>query len=217
MTPMTDWLAPFQSTLDAFGFIAWVLVFPVYHLAYPRLRRLLTRETMKDHLDAFRRSWIEGILERRDIICATQQTRNLTMSSTLLASSALILLGFAANIAVQGEKNSPGTVKIYLLMIVLAVAFSYFIASLRYIGMFNVTIGADPKLVDEREGSAVDYFTQLVQKMSARYTMGVRAFYSVFPLFLWVFDPWLFVLVTLGWAVKFMAIQDFTNRIGGRK
>lgn len=214
---MTDWLAPFQSPLDTAGFVVWVLVFPVYHIAYPRVRRWVAKgDTFKDHLDAFRRSWIEGILERRDIICAVQQTRNLTMASTLLASSALILLGFAANIVAQSPENAPATVKVYLLMIVLAAAFSYFIASLRYIGMFNVTIGADPKVVEERAGSAVEYYTQLMQKTSARYTMGVRAFYSVFPVFLWMFDTWLFVIVTAGWAVKFMGIQDFTTRFGDR-
>ena len=176
-------------------------------------------------MDAFRRSWIEGILERRDIIAAAQQTRNLTMVNSLLASSALILMGVTANLLIRypqlGEaivepelwSRHPDVqaVKIFLLIVIFAVAFAYCMTSLRHLGHFTLVIGADPELIAEREGDPVDYFSTLVNRASNRYTLAVRCFYSASPVFLWLFDSWFFVGMTLFWGIKFVGFQDFAH------
>ena len=105
----------------------------------------------------------------------------------------------------------PGavSVKLYLLILVFAIAFSYYMSALRRLGQFNLVVGADPELVDSEEGSMVDYLTALINRASNRYTLGVRAFFSSFPLFAWLFDPWVFIALTLFFGVKFIAFQDF--------
>jgi len=230
MRSSLQWLILFEDPLNAAGFALFLLVFPIYHAIYPYLIRLFPKHSAKTRIDAFRRSWIEGILERRDIAVVAQQTRNLTMVNSLLASSALILMGFTANVLISNPRMSEAIVepelwirhpdaqaaKLFLLIVVFAVAFSYCMTSLRHLGHFNLVIGADPQIIAEREGPPVDYFAALVNRASNRYTLAVRCFHSALPLFLWLFDVWFFIAVTLFWGVKFIGFQDFAHVLGRR-
>ena len=229
--PIEQWLAPFRNPLDLVGFALFVLVFPVYHGIYPYLMRVFPNQAAKTRMDLFRRSWIEGLLERRDYLLAAQQTRNLTMVNSLLASSALILMGVTANMLLNLPQVSsdltdsrtwamrPELVsgKLLLLITVFGVAFAYCMNSLRHLGHFNLVIGADPAVLDAEEGSSVDYFATLINRASNRYTLGVRCLYSASPLFLWLFDTWLFLGLTLFWGVKFIGFQDFAHVLRGRR
>lgn len=220
-----SWLAVFQGPVDGVGFVLFLLIFPIYHAAYPWLMRLFPNRAAKARLDRLRRSWIEGVLEHRDYLVAVQQTRNLTMVNSLLASSCLILMGLSANLLISQRgmarqllESSPWAAstealggKIFLLIVVFAVAFAYCMTSLRHLGHFNLVLGADPRLLDEMEGSAVDYFAALINRASNRYTLAVRCLYSASPIFLWLFDPWFFLLLTLFWGVKFIGLQDFAH------
>ncbi len=220
------WLALFSSPVDIAAFVLYCLVFPIYHAAYPVLMRLFPTHAAKGRIDLFRRSWIQGILERRDIMAAAQQTRNLTMVNSLLGSSTLILMGVTANLLIQypqldgAELAMPADIhrnpdlvsaKLFLLIVVFAVAFSYCMTALRHLGHFNLVIGADPALIEREEGSSVDYFAALINRASNRYTLAVRCLYSASPLFLWLFDAWFCIALTLFWAVKFIGFQDFAH------
>lgn len=222
------WLGLFQGPLDVIGFVLFLLVFPLYHGLYPWLIRRFPHRVAKARLDLYRRSWIEGLLARRDVVVAAQQTRNLTMVNSILASSALILMGFTANLLLRSQElpaeirhprswefNPDSLVaKLFLLILVFAVAFGYCMTALRYLGHFNLVIGADPQLIEQYEGSSVDYFANLINRASNRYTLAVRCLYSASPLFLWMFDPRFFIALTLFWAVKFIGFQDFVHLLG---
>jgi uncharacterized membrane protein len=226
-----DFLDLLQNPLDAVGLILFVLVFPVYHGIYPWLMNLFPDRAVKTRIDLYRRSWIERLVSDRDVLLAAQQTRNLTMVNTLLASSTLILMGFTANLLIQGPQLSldlpihggeaihpaaqPG--KLLLLIVVFGSSFAYCMTALRYIGHFNVVMGADAHLIDLYEGSAVDYLSGLINRASNRYTMAVRCLYSASPLFLWLFDTRLFVGVTLLWGLKLIGFQDFAFGLMGRR
>lgn len=225
------WLTIFQDPVDGLGFLLFLLVFPIYHGIYPYLIRYFPSHAAKTRLDLFRRSWIEGLLERRDIIAAAQQTRNLTMVNSLLASSSLILMGVTANVLfrlpefsrVLTEPESfsrhpdAQAVKLFLLIIVFAVAFAYCMTSLRHLGHFNLVIGADPEVVRRYEGPPVDYFAALINRASNRYTLAVRCLYSASPLLLWLFDQWFFIGLTLFWSIKFIGFQDFAHVLRRRR
>ena len=219
-----DWLGLFQEPLDLVGFVLFLLVFPIYHGIYPWLMSLFPDRAAKTRVDLYRRSWIERLVREEDILLATQQTRNLTMVNTLLASSALILMGFTANVLIQAPRFSldlpiaadalvahPAAqpVKLLLLIVVFGAAFAYCMTSLRHLGHFNVVIGADAHVIELYEGSAVDYLSALINRASNRYTMAVRCLYSASPLFFWLFDTRLFVGVTLFWGLRFIVFQDF--------
>ena len=222
-----DWLHLFQDPLDTIGLLLFVLVFPTYHLLYPLiLMRFFPERTARTRFDRFRGSWIAGILERRDYLLAAQQTRNLTMVNTLLASSSLILMGFTANILIalsRDPRNFPlsgslgshpeaEAAKLLLLVVTFAVAFGYSMTALRHLGHFNIVVGTEPDLIEEYEGSAAEYLSQLINRASNRYTLAVRSLFSATPIFLWLFDTRLFLALTLFWGFKFMVLQDFSRR-----
>ncbi len=226
MSEPLDWLVLMENPIDVVGLVLFLLVFPVYHgILYPLLVSLLPQHAAKVRIDAFRRSWIESLLERRDLIFAVQQTRNLTMVNSLLASSSLILMGVTANILIRHPRWSEVVgepdpwsrhsdalaVKLFLLILVFAVAFSYCMTSLRHLGHFNLVIGASPEVIEEHEGSAVEYFTTLVNRASNRHTLAVRCLYSASPVLLWLFDSRFFVGMTLFWGIKFIGFQDFSH------
>jgi uncharacterized membrane protein len=203
--------AAFERPADVFAFALWLFVFPIYHTLYPRLARRLPGRTALEPVDLLRRSWIERLLETRSPDAAAQQMRNLTTINTTLATSALILLGFAANMINNrgtAGPHDPTLARLVLIVAVLAVAFSYFVNSLRHIGLFTLTIGADPKLVEQLHGSATDYFGALVARASLRYTQGLRTFFGAFPLFLWLFHGWLFLGATAAASAWFL-LRDF--------
>lgn len=223
---MEHWLAPFQGPLDVVGFALFLLVFPIYHAVYPYLARGSGQLTPLSRFDLYRESWIQGLIERRDLIAAAQQTRNLTMVNSILVSSALILMGLTANLLIRLPQmvemlpnpdeswiSQPDAVvgKLYLLILTFAAAFSYCMTSLRHLGHFVLLIGADPELIAKHEGgSPVKYFAVLINRASHRYTLGVRCFYSAFPLFGWLIDARLFLAFTVFWGVKFFGFQDFS-------
>lgn len=220
---MQAWLSPFHSAWDVAGFVLFLLVFPIYHAVYPWVAHRLPARTARGRIDALRKSWIERLIARGDVVTAAQQTRNLTMVNSILVSSALILLGITTNLLVRlPEIESrlphpsdwdvhPGAlrVKLYLLIVVFATAFSFCMTALRHLGHFVLVIGADPDLVSSHFGSAVEYFADLINRASHRYTLGVRSFYAAFPVLAWLFDSRLFVLLTVLWGLKFMGFQDF--------
>jgi uncharacterized membrane protein len=161
------------------------------------------------------------------VITAVQQTRNLTMVNSWLASSSLLLMGFTANLMIstkeisrefagvsawQADPNATAA-KLFLLIVIFAVAFGYCMTSLRHLGHFNLVIGTEPELIDELAGSAVEYFAVLINRASNRYTLAVRCLYSASPIFLWLFDPWFFLGLTLFWGVKFVFFQDFAHEL----
>lgn len=210
---------PFETAWDVAGVVAFVLVFPVYHLGYPLLARWRPGRTVRGRFDLLRESWIERILERGDILAAAHQTRNLTMVSSILVSSALLLIGLAANMLVQvsdgsggGSATETGAIrfKLYCLLLVLALAFSFFMTALRHLGNFVILIGADPELVRTQLGPPATYFAGLVNRASHRYTLGVRSFYATTPLLAWLVDARLFLGVSVLWGVKFILLQDFS-------
>jgi uncharacterized membrane protein len=224
------WRSLLASPVDAIGVGLFLLVFPIYHALYPWLIRFFPNRAAKVRIDAIRRSWIEGVLERGDIITAVQQTRNLTMVNSMLGSSSLILIGLTANLLVRwpdvseeiphaaswAQHADTAPAKLLLLILVFAVAFSYSMASLRHLGHFNLVIGAAPEVIEQFEPSSVDYVSNLINRASGRYTLAVRCLFSASPLFLWLFEPYLFVALTVFWGLKFVVLQDFAHAVRGR-
>ena len=216
-------LAPFESLWDWVGVVLYVLVFPVYHLAYHFTAAGTSKTTRRDRFDALRESWIQRLLDGDQVTVAAQQTRNLTMVSSILVSASLILLGITANMLVrvpQLEQNLPHSdllglhpnalrLKLYCLIVVFVAAFSFCMTALRYLGNFVLAIGADPAVIEEHFGSAVGFLSGLVNTASHRYTLGVRSFYAAFPLMGWLFDSRLFVFLTSFWALRFFTARHF--------
>ena len=132
-------------------------------------------------------------------------------------------MGFSANLLLRSGEFAHELPKIWdthpdalagkllLLILIFAIAFGYCMTSLRHLGHFNLVIGADPALIEEHEGSSVDYFSNLINRSSNRHTLAVRCLYSASPVFLWMFDPLSFIALTVFWGMKFIGYQDFVH------
>lgn len=224
---MAEWLAPFQTPWDVAGFILFLLIFPLYHTLYPWLSRKAKSTSARNRVDIFRESWIERIIAKGDAVGAAQQTRNLTMVSSILVSSCLIFMGLSVNLLFRLPEINPHPpdwnlhpdavrMKLFGLILLFALAFSFFMTALRHLGHFVLVIGADPKVIEENVGSPVQYFSGLINRASHRYTLGVRSLYAALPWAAWILDSRLFVLITLFWGIKLVAFQDF-NRESSRR
>ena len=200
--------------------VGFLVVFPGYHGLYPWLIRLIPERATKTRIDRLRGSWLQGVVERGDLMLAAQQTRNLAMVNTVLASSSLILMGFTANALLgmpraaaaltgTGEGSPALAEKMVLMIAVFGVAFAYCMTALRHLGHFVLVVGADPELLAADGVSAADYLSGLLNRASNRYTLAVRCLYSASPLFLWLFDNRLALALILFWGFKFIALQDF--------
>ena len=206
-----------------------MLVFPIYHGVYPWISANTRVQTARGRVDRLRNSWIEGVVTRGEVVTAAQQTRNLTMVNSILVSSSLILLGITTNLLIRlpvGDNGVPHPadwdlhpdalrIKLYLLIVVFALAFSFFMTALRHLGHFVLVIGADPQVVREEFGPPTEYFGDLINRASHRYTLGVRSFYAAFTILAWLFDARLFLALTALWALKFVGWQDFVRRRRG--
>lgn len=173
--------------------------------------------------------WVEGVMaDRTKDVMAIQTLRNSTMASTLMASTAVLLIIGVLTLSGQGEKLS-GTwhvlnifgdtraelwvIKLLALMADFFVAFFSFSMSVRlfnHVGyMINTPIS--PRHV-----------AMYLNKAGAYYSVGMRAYYFSVPLVFWLFGPLLMlastvalivILYNLDRAPEFLS-EDFKDKNG---
>lgn len=133
-------------------------------------------------------------------VLAVQTIRNNIMASTLLATTAITLSSIisvfvsstsnsnhAASQLVYGNKTSLlSSVKYFAILLCFLVAFLCNVQSIRYYAhvSFLVTV---PTSIDRREHK--QYVARNLNRGSLFWSIGLRAFYFSFPLFLWIFGP----------------------------
>lgn len=122
------------------------------------------------------------------------------MASTLLASTAIMLSSLIAVLmtgggsgksAVRGHGLVYGNtselgfaIKCFCILLCFLVAFLFNVQSIRYYSHASILInvGRSPHL-------SADYVGRAVNRGSYFWSLGLRAFYFSFPMFLWVFGP----------------------------
>ncbi|ONK64228.1 uncharacterized protein A4U43_C07F23460 [Asparagus officinalis] len=113
------------------------------------------------------------------------------MSSTLLASTAITLCSLVGMLMTQSSPSSSLTLvvnqkhfslKSFLILSCFLVAFLMNIQSVRFYNHASILINArrSPLLTPE-------YVADVVNRASYFWSVGLRAFYFSFPLFLWIF------------------------------
>ncbi|KAK9115068.1 hypothetical protein Syun_021865 [Stephania yunnanensis] len=132
----------------------------------------------------------------RNGVLAVQTIRNNIMASTLLATTAITLSSIigvfvsskaSSSKLVYGNKTDTiSSVKHFLILVCFLVAFLCNVQSIRYYAhvSFLVTLPT----IDSR-GDSVAYVTRSLNRGSYFWSLGLRAFYLSFPLFLWIFGP----------------------------
>ncbi|KAJ1437832.1 hypothetical protein SESBI_03252 [Sesbania bispinosa] len=116
------------------------------------------------------------------------------MASTLLATTAITLsslIGIFANSAWSSDDMaslpySKSSIKSISITICFLVAFLCNVQSIRYYAHVSFLITA-PTLRDKRE--YMEYIAKTLNRGSHSWSIGLRAFYLSFPLFLWIYGP----------------------------
>ncbi|KAL8488064.1 hypothetical protein ACS0TY_024372 [Phlomoides rotata] len=131
-------------------------------------------------------------------VLAVQTIRNNIMASTLLATTA-ITLSSLISVFVSNKSSSPSSglvygnkssimssVKFFAILLCFLVAFLCNVQSIRYYAhvSFLVTV---PTYRDKK--NVIEYVATNLNRGSFFWSLGLRAFYLSFPLFLWVFGP----------------------------
>ncbi|XP_020081169.1 uncharacterized protein LOC109704795 [Ananas comosus] len=165
-----------------------------------------------------RRIWVQTMMEdpSKNGVLAVQTLRNNIMASTLLASTAIMLSSLIAVLMTShsggggGEQefvfgNTSGlvrSIKFFAILVCFLLAFLLNLQSIRYYSHASILINV-PVRARQHRGTAAEYVARAVNRGSYFWSLGLRAFYFSFPLFLWVFGPipmvgcCLFLVVTL--------------------
>jgi len=156
-----------------------------------------------------RREWIQTVMmEKRDIL-AVQTLRNWIMAASFLASTAILIALGTVNIAIWPERLSAlshtlnllgsrnetfWAFKILLLILDFFFAFFNFTLAIRYFNHVNFGVN-----VPEKEGSLAnhDFMTEVINRGSLHYTLGMRGYYLAIPFALWLFGPTWFLSGTV--------------------
>lgn len=135
-----------------------------------------------------------------------QSLRNNIMASTLMASTAIMLCSLVAVLVTNGgglpgvagngrERINGGdntqlglTVKIFAILCSFLLAFLFEVQSVRYYSHASILINV-PSSAGMKEGVTADYVAGSLNRGAYFWSLGLRAFYFSFPLFLWILGP----------------------------
>ncbi|KAJ9676916.1 hypothetical protein PVL29_022090 [Vitis rotundifolia] len=149
-----------------------------------------------------RRQWVFSLMADplKNGVLAVQTIRNNIMAATLLATTAITLSSLisvfvsstsesssTASVLVYGNKTSlVSSIKYFSILLCFLVAFLCNVQSIRYYAhvSFLVTL---PTSMGKRD--SIEYVVRNLDQGSMFWSLGLRAFYLSFPLFLWIFGP----------------------------
>ncbi|XP_074282361.1 uncharacterized protein LOC141606899 [Silene latifolia] len=148
-----------------------------------------------------RRFWVQAMMEdTKNGILAVQTLRNNIMASTLLASTGITLSSVIAVLMtsqgngrvfglVLGDASAMGfSIKFFCILLCFLLAFLLNLQSIRYYSHASILINVPFKNIASPYLTP-DYVTRIVNKGGYFWSLGLRAFYFSFPLFLWIFGP----------------------------
>ncbi|KAF7834600.1 uncharacterized protein G2W53_009459 [Senna tora] len=149
-----------------------------------------------------RHQWVLSMMNDplKNGVLAIQTIRNNIMASTLLATTALTLSSIigifasstwnsdvSASMSVHdGNNTSTSSIKRLSISICFLVAFLCNVQSIRYYAHVSFLI-TSPALGDKKD--YMEYTAKILNRGSHSWSLGLRAFYLSFPLFLWIYGP----------------------------
>ncbi|KAL3512212.1 hypothetical protein ACH5RR_024929 [Cinchona calisaya] len=168
----------------------WLLFTIIYH----------PRRTVVGINAESRRNWVFSMMADplKNGVLAVQTIRNNIMASTLLATTAITLSSlisvFVSNASkstssklVYGNKTSLfSSIKFFSILLCFLVAFLCHVQSIRYYAHVSF-LATVPTFKDRND--CIEYVARNLNRGCFFWSLGLRAFYLSFPLFLWIFGP----------------------------
>ncbi|KAI4306599.1 hypothetical protein L6164_029860 [Bauhinia variegata] len=199
-----------KKVLDYVLVPSGLLIMVAYHLWL--LRRIVKHPTKTVvGVNAInRRFWVQAMMEdpSKNGVLAVQSLRNTIMASTLLASTAIMLSSLIAVLMSSVNKDKSAmpvqsvvfgdtselslSLKFFSILVCFLLAFLLNVQSIRYYSHASILINVPFKKISQDLRSQMitaEYVADTVNKGSYFWSLGLRAFYFSFPLFLWIFGP----------------------------
>ncbi|XP_050386763.1 uncharacterized protein LOC126803056 [Argentina anserina] len=154
-----------------------------------------------------RRFWVHAMMEdtSKNGVLAVQTLRNNIMASTLLASTAIMLSSLIAVLMSSANKDRTASafvfgdtsqlgfsIKYFAILVCFLLAFLFNVQSIRYYSHASILINAPFRQMSphlKHHNLTTDYVANTVNRGSYFWSLGLRACYFSFPLFLWIFGP----------------------------
>ncbi|CAN1265585.1 hypothetical protein LINPERPRIM_LOCUS12288 [Linum perenne] len=151
-----------------------------------------------------RHQWVHILMTQDPLkngVLAVQTLRNNIMASTLLATTA-ITLSSLISVFVSSKSNSSNSaqqlvygnktpflssIKYFSILLCFLVAFLCNVQSIRYYA--HVSFLATIPSSSSSSKDSIEYVARHLNRGSFFWSLGLRAYYVSFPLFLWVFGP----------------------------
>ncbi|XAR52129.1 hypothetical protein NMG60_11020040 [Bertholletia excelsa] len=199
-TQVLDYLFVPGGILVMVAYHIWLL----YHVVKHPVRTIIGINAIN------RRFWVRFMMEdvEKNGVLAVQTLRNNIMASTLMASTAIMLCSLIAVLMTSGSSDSSVNVvyghrsefgcsiKFFSILVCFLVSFLLNVQSIRYFSHAGILINVpyqtlfhnEPHRQNSRNLMA-EYVASVVNRGSYFWSLGLRAFYFSFPLFLWIFGP----------------------------
>ncbi|RDX97385.1 hypothetical protein CR513_19842 [Mucuna pruriens] len=142
-----------------------------------------------------RRFWVQAMMEdvSKNGVLAVQSLRNNIMASTLLASTAIMLSSLIAVLMSSENERKSVVSEVFGDRSELGLSIKFFsILSIRYYSHATILINVPFKKVSpnlRHQMLTAEYVATTVNRGSYFWSLGLRAFYFSFPLFMWLFGP----------------------------
>ncbi|ONK59058.1 uncharacterized protein A4U43_C08F2550 [Asparagus officinalis] len=147
-----------------------------------------------------RRLWVRTMMKDfKNAVLAVQTFRNNIMVSTLMASTAITLSSLIAVLMTNGslihdsqtlfignKSDLNNSIKFFSILVCFLLAFLMNVQSIRYYSHANILINVP---IAKNRAVAVNYVARALNRGGYFWSIGLRAYYFSFPLFLWVFGP----------------------------
>lgn len=164
-------------------------------------------------LQQYRKAWIDAHSGAQNSIMVVQTLRNTIMSASFLASTAVILIMGAVNLLFTLESSgkpqktfyltaaaSPEVMifKVLMLIVVLSYSFFNFTWYIRESNYMGFILNIPKATLDEIEGGdSTPHIERMFLTSGIYFSLGMRGYYFLIPLLMWLFSPLLMILASL--------------------
>lgn len=208
----SDWFANVHP-LDWLALIVFLLAVIGYRIFLALMLKSKPGRLYLGKLQAYRNAWMKAHSGGEGSLVIVQTLRNNIMTASFLASTAVILimgavnmmdnidtLGKTASLFHHHAPPSPPINLIKILLIILTLSYSFFRFSnyIREVNYMSLILNIPKQELDViEEGDSAKVITQAFLSSGIHFSMGMRGYYFLIPLFMWIFSPILMILSVL--------------------
>jgi len=183
-----------------------------YHYLYFFLTERKGVVTQRNRINKAILSWFDTSLQGEDYLLIIHQLRNVIMAVTFLATTSVLLLGllFGFSPTALPEPLGNGSYAVWLIIFTLIYSFLHFLLSLRHFTRITFLVRSAPEKLEDISGERAEvYLANLFIRGNREYTLGRRSMlYGIIAL-TWLFNVWIFLILTVGMTLAFIISYDF--------